>query len=81
MSWWDADSVKNGVVLVVGAGALGNEVLKNLTLMNVGKVIIVDFDTIEMSNLNRSILFRADDANKNKSKAQIAADRMMENKN
>ena len=78
MSWWDADSVKNGVVLVVGAGALGNEVLKNLTLMNVGKVIIVDFDTIEMSNLNRSILFRADDANKNKSKAQIAADRMME---
>ena len=68
MSWWDADSVKNGVVLVVGAGALGNEVLKNLTLMNVGKVIIVDFDTIEMSNLNRSILFRADDANKNKSK-------------
>jgi len=78
MSWWDADSVKNGVVLVVGAGALGNEVLKNLTLMNVGKIIIVDFDTIEMSNLNRSILFRADDANKNKSKAQIAADRMME---
>jgi molybdopterin/thiamine biosynthesis adenylyltransferase len=78
MSWWDADSVKNGVVLVVGAGALGNEVLKNLTLMNVGKIIIVDFDTIEMSNLNRSILFRADDANKHKSKAQIAADRMME---
>ena len=70
MSWWDADSVKNGVVLVVGAGALGNEVLKNLTLMNVGKVIIVDFDTIEMSNLNRSILFRADDANKNKSKVR-----------
>ena len=78
MSWWDADSVKNGVVLVIGAGALGNEVLKNLTLMNVGKVIIVDFDTIEMSNLNRSILFRADDANRNQSKAQIAADRMME---
>ncbi len=78
MSWWDAESIKKGRVLVIGAGALGNEVLKNLALMNVGQIIIVDFDTVEMSNLNRSILFRADDAKQNKSKAQIAADRMME---
>ena len=78
MSWWDAGSVRKSRVLVVGAGALGNEVLKNLTLMNIGHILIADFDTVEMSNLNRSVLFRAEDAKRRKSKAEIAADRIKE---
>jgi molybdopterin-synthase adenylyltransferase len=61
-------------VLVVGAGALGNEVLKNLALLGVGHVVIVDFDTIEASNLTRSILFRMDD--RGRAKAEVAAERV-----
>jgi adenylyltransferase/sulfurtransferase len=43
--------------LVVGAGALGNEVIKNLALMGVGHLDIVDRDRVEASNLTRSVLF------------------------
>ncbi len=63
-------------VLVVGAGALGNEVLKNLALLGVGYIVIVDFDTIEASNLTRSILFRMDD--RGHAKAEVAAERVRE---
>ena len=68
--------------MVVGAGALGNEVLKNLALFGVGNIYIVDFDTIEYSNLTRSILFRESDADKGLYKAEVAAKRIKEiNKN
>lgn len=73
ISWWDRDKVQNAKVMVVGAGALGNEVIKNLALMGVGHIYIVDFDKIEMANLSRSVLFRETD--NNRSKAEIAAAR------
>jgi molybdopterin/thiamine biosynthesis adenylyltransferase len=57
----------------VGAGALGNDVIKNLALMGVGHIYIVDFDTIETANLSRSVLFRESD--NNRSKAEVAAAR------
>ena len=47
--------------LIVGCGALGNEVIKNLALMGVADFCIVDFDEVEKSNLTRSILFTPDD--------------------
>ncbi len=78
MSWWDADKVANARVMVVGAGALGNEVLKNLALMNVGNIFIVDFDTIEYANLCRSVLFREKDIKRDKYKSLIAAERIKE---
>ena len=78
MSWWDADKVANAKVMVVGAGALGNEVLKNLALMNVGHIFIVDFDTIEYANLCRSVLFREKDIKRDKYKSLIAAERIKE---
>lgn len=78
MSWWDADRVKDSKVMVVGAGALGNEVLKNLALMNVGSIFIVDFDTIEYANLCRSVLFRTEDIKQNKFKCEIAGERIKE---
>src|SRR5258708_18021581 len=61
ISWWERDTVANAAVMVIGAGALGNEVLKNLALMGIGKLFIVDFDNIEAANLSRSILFREED--------------------
>ena len=51
------EQVSNLRVMVVGAGALGNEVIKNLSLLGVNTLCIVDRDVIEISNLTRSILF------------------------
>ena len=76
ISWWERDKVANAKVMVVGAGALGNEVIKNLTLMGVGHIFIVDFDTIELANLSRSILFRESDSGRKK--AEVAAARAKE---
>ncbi len=76
ISWWEREKVENAKVMVVGAGALGNEVIKNLTLMGVGSIFIVDFDTIEMANLSRSVLFRESDSGREK--AEIAAARAKE---
>ncbi len=76
ISWWERDKVQAARVMVVGAGALGNEVLKNLALMGVGNLFVVDFDTIEAANLSRSVLFRAED--NGKKKAEVAARRVKE---
>ena len=73
ISWWEREKVQNARVMVVGAGALGNDVIKNLALMGVGYIYIVDFDTIEAANLSRSVLFRESD--NNRSKAEVAAAR------
>ena len=82
LSWFKNENVKNAKVMVVGAGALGNEVLKNLALFGVGNIFVVDFDTIEYSNLTRSVLFRESDADQGLYKAEVAAARIREiNKN
>lgn len=75
IDWWDQNSLAAARVLVVGAGALGNEVLKNLALVGVGQIYIVDFDSIEPSNLSRAVLFRNSDAGQGL-KAQVAAERV-----
>lgn len=68
---WDQEKLARASVLVAGAGALGNEVLKNLALLGVGKILVIDFDRIELSNLSRCVLFR--DGDIGQSKAVIAA--------
>lgn len=78
LSWFKKDKVKNARVLVVGAGALGNEVVKDLALFGVGHIYVVDFDHIELSNLTRSVLFREEDAYNHSCKAEIVAKRAME---
>lgn len=78
LSWFKKDKVKNARVLVAGAGALGNEVIKDLALFGVGHIYVVDFDQIEISNLTRSVLFREEDAYNHSYKAEIVAKRAME---
>ena len=73
ISWWQQEVVRNATVLVVGAGALGNEVIKNLALMGIGNILIADFDTIEDSNLSRSVLFRSTDRGRRKVDAAAEA--------
>lgn len=78
LSWFKKERVNNARVLVAGAGALGNEVIKDLALFGVGHIFVVDFDRIEVSNLTRSVLFRETDAFEHKFKAEVAAQRAME---
>lgn len=76
ISWWDQQRLARAQVLVIGAGALGNELLKNLALLGVGNVFVADLDRIENSNLSRSVLFRAADCGRGK--AEVAAQRTRE---
>lgn len=61
-----AKKVKQAQVLLVGAGGIGCELLKNLVLTGFGKIHIVDLDTIDLSNLNRQFLFRQEHIKKSK---------------
>ncbi|MFN0050956.1 MAG: HesA/MoeB/ThiF family protein [Planctomycetales bacterium] len=76
ISWWDQPRLAAARVVVIGAGALGNEILKNLALLGVGRVFVADLDAVENSNLSRSVLFREGDAGQGK--ADLAARRARE---
>ena len=74
--WWDQERLKNATIMVVGAGAIGNELIKNLALLGIGRILIFDMDAIESTNLTRSVLYRAGDVGRYK--AEVAAERAME---
>ncbi len=69
------DAIIGARCLVIGAGALGNEVVKNLILSGVTNLTIVDMDAVVLSNLNRCVFFRTEDALAGRDKAQVIAHR------
>ncbi|MEX2316814.1 MAG: ThiF family adenylyltransferase [Pirellulales bacterium] len=73
IAWWDQARLRRARVLVIGAGALGNEILKNLALLGVGRVLVADRDRVANSNLSRSVLFRETDCGR--PKAEVVAER------
>jgi molybdopterin/thiamine biosynthesis adenylyltransferase len=73
--WWDQERLSHARALVVGAGALGNELIKNLCLIGVGNILIADMDYVENSNLSRSVLFRGSDNGRPKAIAACEAAR------
>lgn len=73
IGWWDQARLRAATVMVIGVGALGNEVLKNLALMGIGRLLIIDFDTVETGNLGRSVLFRSSDSGRPKAVVAAAA--------
>ena len=68
---WDQSKISNAKVMVIGVGATGNEVVKDLVLSGVGTLYIIDFDFIEMSNLNRCVLFNIQAAKDNEYKVDV----------
>jgi molybdopterin/thiamine biosynthesis adenylyltransferase len=77
ISWWDQEKIAKCRLLVIGAGALGNEILKNAALLGFTQVVVVDLDRIEISNLSRAVLYRAEDVGKFKADAAANAYRSL----
>jgi len=73
---WDQDVISDGTIMIIGVGALGCEIGKDFALMGIGKLILIDLDTIETSNLSRQMLFRPGD--EGRPKAEVAAERLKE---
>ncbi|TET81431.1 MAG: HesA/MoeB/ThiF family protein, partial [Candidatus Heimdallarchaeota archaeon] len=68
---WDQLKLDNGSVVLVGVGAIGSYVATVLVSSGIGKLTIIDFDTIEVSNLNRQLLFKDEDVGKSKSETAV----------
>jgi molybdopterin/thiamine biosynthesis adenylyltransferase len=71
ISGWDQTKISKATIMVIGAGATGNEVVKNLTLTGVGKILLIDYDFIETSNLSRCVLFSPKAADSQEYKADV----------
>ena len=67
---WDQSAVRNSKIIIIGVGALGSTVALNLVMAGIGELVLIDMDTIELSNLNRQFLWRIED--KGKFKAETA---------
>ena len=75
-NYFEQQRVSAAHVMVVGCGALGNEVLKNLVLLGVGHIVAIDFDKVEIGNLSRSVLFSKSDADAHRMKVDVIAERL-----
>ncbi len=70
---WDQARIAAATAVVIGVGALGNEVAKNLALLGLGRLILCDPDTVALSNLNRTVLFDAASVGRPKAAAAASA--------
>lgn len=71
ISGFDQSRVSKIKIGLIGAGAIGNEILKNLLLLGIGQVDVYDFDHVEESNLTRSVFLRNSDIGQPKAHAVV----------
>ncbi|MGP4045114.1 ThiF family adenylyltransferase [Streptomyces sp. 2A115] len=76
---WDPEAFSRATAVVVGLGALGNEAAKNLALAGIGRLVLCDPDTVEATNLSRSVLFGPHDVGRSKTEAAAEALRRLSN--
>ncbi|MCL1979384.1 MAG: ThiF family adenylyltransferase [Methanomassiliicoccaceae archaeon] len=69
IDWLDVDTMQKAKCLIVGAGALGNEVVKCMLLAGFRDITLVDMDEVVTSNLSRCVFFREGDGGRNKAEA------------
>ena len=62
----DSNKLKDKTVLIVGVGGVGGYVVESLTRSNIGKLILIDFDTVDISNINRQIIATVENIGKYK---------------
>jgi molybdopterin-synthase adenylyltransferase len=70
---WSQDRLTRASAAVIGVGALGNEVAKNLALSGIGRLLLCDPDTVAVSNLSRTVLFGTGDVGRPKASAAATA--------
>ncbi|MCL2318149.1 MAG: ThiF family adenylyltransferase [Methanomassiliicoccaceae archaeon] len=76
IEWLDMEKIQRARCLVVGAGALGNEVIKCMVLAGFSDITVIDMDEVVSSNLSRCVFFRESDNGRKKS--QVVAERASE---
>lgn len=72
---WNQEKLRQSKILICGIGGLGGVTATYLAAAGVGEIRLVDFDDVELSNLNRQILYSTDDIGK--SKVQVAGQRLL----
>ena len=72
------DALQSARVAVIGAGAIGNEVVKNLVLLGVGRIDVFDLDRVELHNLTRSVLLRPEDVGHPKAECVVRRARALD---
>lgn len=72
------EKMMSSAIMVMGAGALGSHVSEMLTRMGAGRIIVIDMDIIEMSNLHRQTLYTEKDAERMRPKVEVLKERLGE---
>jgi len=68
--------IESGTVVIIGCGALGTSIADNLVRAGVGSIKLIDRDFVELSNLQRQVLFDETDVRRKLPKAVAAAERL-----
>jgi hypothetical protein len=67
--WWDQDCLQHKTVCILGAGGIGSHIAMECCRLGIGKLVIIDYERVDPSNLNRQILYSLEDVGKPKIKA------------